>query len=105
MLEGAEAPVSIEGDSQDPVRIVRIGDAVHRVVVRRGATRGSYTLWVDGVRHEVDALDERTRAIRELAAAASGPKGPAPLVAPMPGLVVRVSAAVGDRVTAGSGLV
>ncbi|NUO37285.1 MAG: biotin attachment protein [Gemmatimonadaceae bacterium] len=88
-----------------PVRMVRIGTEVHRVVARRGATRGRYTLWLDGFRYEVEALDERARAIRELAGAASGPTGPAPLIAPMPGMIVRVAVQVGDAVQAGQGLV
>lgn len=88
-----------------PVRIVTIGDEVHRVVVRPGGSRGVYTLWLDGWRFEVEALDERTRAIRELAGASAGPSGPAPLVAPMPGLIVRVHVAPGDTVQAGQGLV
>ena len=88
-----------------PVRMVTIGDEVHRVVARRGDTRGRYTLWLDGFRHEVEALDERTRAIRELSGASQGPKGPAPLVAPMPGMIVRITAQVGDAVEAGQGLV
>jgi pyruvate carboxylase subunit B len=88
-----------------PVRMVRIGNEVHRVVARRGPTRGRYTLWLDGFRYEVEALDERARAIRELAGAAAGPTGPAPLVAPMPGMIVRVAVQVGDTVQAGEGLV
>jgi len=68
-------------------------------------TRGRYTLWLDGFRYEVEALDERSRAIRELAGAAAGPSGPAPLVAPMPGMIVRVAVQVGDVVQAGQGLV
>jgi pyruvate carboxylase subunit B len=88
-----------------PVRMVTIGDEVHRVVARRGPTRGRYTLWLDGFRYEVEALDERTRAIRELAGASTGPSGPAPLVAPMPGMIVRVAVQVGDAVQAGQGLV
>ena len=88
-----------------PVRMVTIGDEVHRVVARRGATRGQYTLWLDGFRYEVEALDERTRAIRELSGAAARPSGPAPLVAPMPGMIVRVAVQVGDLVPAGQGLV
>jgi len=101
--QDVDARVSpIEGT---PVRIVRIGDRVHRVVVRPGASRGTYTLWLDGFRFEVEALDERTRTIRELSGAAAGPVGPAPIVAPMPGLVVRVNAQVGDQVAAGQGLV
>lgn len=88
-----------------PVRLVTIGDAQHRVILRRGAQRGQYTIWVEGFRYEVEALDERTRTIRDLSAAAAGPAGPAPLRAPMPGLIVRVNAEPGDRVQAGQGLV
>jgi biotin carboxyl carrier protein len=88
-----------------PVRMLTVGDEVHRIVVRPGASRGRYTLWVDGFRHEVEALDERMRAIRELAGATAGPTGPAPLLAPMPGMVVRVQVQVGDVVQAGQGLV
>ena len=104
-LGGNDVAAGIEAVPGTPVRIVRIGDAIHRIVVRPGERRGTYTIWVDGFRHEVDALDERTRAIQDLAAAASGPRGPAPLVAPMPGLIVRVSVAAGQAVTAGMGLV
>lgn len=88
-----------------PVRMVTIGSEVHRVVARRGPTRGRYTLWLDGFRYEVEALDERARAIRELSGASAGPSGPAPLVAPMPGMIVRVAVAIGDIVQAGQGLV
>jgi pyruvate carboxylase subunit B len=88
-----------------PVRMVTIGNEVHRVVVRPGAARGEYTLWLDGFRLHVEALDQRSRAIRELSGPAAGPSGPAPLTAPMPGLIVRVHVAVGDAVAAGQGLV
>src|SRR5207249_3515495 len=74
-------------------------------IVRRAAARGQYSVWLDGYRFEVEALDERTRAIRALSRAAASAQGPAPLTAPMPGLVVRVNASVGDRVRAGQGLV
>ena len=88
-----------------PVRLVTIGTEVHRVVVRRGESRGRYTLWVDGFRYEVEAFDERTRAIRDLSGASAAATGPAPLRAPMPGLVVRVAVQRGDVVAAGQGLV
>jgi pyruvate carboxylase subunit B len=67
-------------------------------------SRGRWTLDVDGQRVEAEALDERMRAIQDLTAAAEA-SGPAPLMAPMPGLVVRVSVVVGDTVSAGQGLV
>ena len=88
-----------------PERVLTLGDEVHRVFVRPGETRGNYTLWVDGFRFDVEALDERSRAIRELSAATAAPKGPAPLVAPMPGMIVRVNVAEGDVIQAGQGLV
>jgi pyruvate carboxylase subunit B len=88
-----------------PERLLTVGDEVHRIVVRPAASRGRYTLWIDGFRHEVEALDERTRAIRELAAATTGPSGPEPLVAPMPGMIVRVLVQPGDIVQPGQGLV
>jgi biotin carboxyl carrier protein len=91
--------------SATPVRMLTIGEEVHRVQVRPGETRGRYTLWVDGFRFEVEALDERTRAIRELSAATTKPAGPAPLVAPMPGMIVRVNVGEGEQVQAGQGLV
>jgi pyruvate carboxylase subunit B len=92
----------IEGS---PVRMVRIGTHVYRVVTQKREGRGRYTLWVDGYRFEVEALDERTRTIRDISASNSGPTGPAPVVAPMPGLIVRISVAVGDKVEAGQGVV
>ncbi len=88
-----------------PVQVITIGDAVHRVVVRRGARRGEYTLWVDGHRFAAEALDERTAAIRDLSKLSTKAAGPAPLIAPMPGLIVRINATAGDRVAAGQGLV
>ena len=88
-----------------PVRIIRIGAQVHRVVTQKREGRGRYTLWVDGYRFDVEALDERTRAIRDLSAANAGPAGPTPVIAPMPGLVVRINVSVGDKVEAGQGIV
>ena len=92
----------IDGTS---LRLLRIGREVRRVTVRREEGRGRFSLWIDGFRFTVEALDERTRTIRDLSAVSAGPVGPAPLVAPMPGLIVRVHVAVGDAVEAGQGLV
>ncbi|HEY4130106.1 MAG TPA: biotin/lipoyl-containing protein [Gemmatimonadaceae bacterium] len=104
-LDGEDVAAQVAAIDGTPVRMVTIGDEVHRVLVRPGATRGEYTLWLDGYRFDVEALDERTRAIRELSGASAGPSGPAPLKAPMPGLIVRIHVQVGDQVQAGQGLV
>lgn len=104
-VDGEDVAAQVMSVDGTPVRMVTIGDEVHRVVVRPGTTRGTYTLWLDGWRFEVEALDERTQTIRDLSGAAAGPSGPAPLKAPMPGLIVRVSVQVGDQVQAGQGIV
>ncbi len=104
-IDGTRVIASVSPSDGTPVRTVAIGPEIHRVVLRRGTQRGTYTLWLDGFRFEVEALDERARAIRELSKASSAPTGPAPLVAPMPGLIVRVSVQPGDEVRAGQGLV
>ncbi len=103
--EGETVAASLTDVAESPVRQVTIGDAVHRVMARRGATRGQYSLLLGGHRYDIEALDERMRTIRDLTAAAGGATGPAPLVAPMPGMIVRVAVAVGDVVQAGQGLI
>ncbi|HEX9249686.1 MAG TPA: biotin/lipoyl-containing protein [Gemmatimonadaceae bacterium] len=104
-----EDDAPIRGELSDiegsPVRMVKLDTHVYRVVAKKHQGRGKYTLWVDGYRFESEALDERTRSIRDLSAAAAGPTGPAPIIAPMPGLIVRVNVNPGDKVEAGQGLV
>jgi acetyl/propionyl-CoA carboxylase alpha subunit len=104
-LDGEDVAAQVASIDGTPVRMVTLGDEVHRVIVRPGATRGRYTLWLDGYRFDLEALDERTRAINERSSSSAKATGPAPVVAPMPGLIVRVNAAVGDTVAAGQGLV
>ncbi|MEO5589401.1 MAG: hypothetical protein ABIS03_07425, partial [Gemmatimonadaceae bacterium] len=104
-IDGHAVLVRVEDIDGTPVRVVMLGSEVHRVVVRRGASRGEYTLWVDGFRFDGEALDERTRTIRDITAKSAAALGPAPVVAPMPGLIVRVNAQVGDEVQQGQGLV
>jgi pyruvate carboxylase subunit B len=100
-----EALADLSDIEGSPVRMIRIGDEVFRVVAEKREGRGRYSLWVDGYRFEVEALDERRRALRDLTASAAGPTGPAPIIAPMPGLIVRVNVAPGDTVEAGQGVV
>ncbi|MGH7709694.1 MAG: acetyl-CoA carboxylase biotin carboxyl carrier protein subunit [Gemmatimonadaceae bacterium] len=104
-VDGAPLTAHLADIAGTPIHLVTIGNAVHRVAVRRSAQRGRYSLWLDGFRFDVEALDERTRTIRDMTAANARPAGPAPVLAPMPGLVVRVDARVGDQVHAGQGLV
>jgi propionyl-CoA carboxylase alpha chain len=112
-LEGGTASVDgakpvaahLEDIEGTPVRLVTVGTTVHRVTARRDGARGRYALRIDGRRFAVDALDERTRSIRDMADASRPPSGPVPLLAPMPGLIVRIHVAVGDTVTVGQPLI
>jgi acetyl/propionyl-CoA carboxylase alpha subunit len=104
-LDGTATSASVSEVEGSPVRLVTIGGVQHRVVVRREGPKGRYVLWLDGWRFEVEALDERARTIRDLSAAAAVAAGPAPVVAPMPGLIVRVHVQVGDEVAAGQPVV
>lgn len=103
-VDGTQSAARIESTQSSPVHVVKIGRDVHRVVARRGAQRGQFSVWVGGHTLDVEALDERTRAIRKLTGA-SRVAGPAHLMAPMPGLIVRVNVAEGDVVKGGQGVV
>jgi biotin carboxyl carrier protein len=110
---GAEG-VSVDGERVSahlaelrgsPMHTLTVDGSVHSVRVGRREGRGNYTLWINGYRYEVEALDERQRRIRDLGVGRAAHAGPAPLLAPMPGLVVRVLAREGDLVQPGQGLV
>ncbi len=104
-IDGVSTPAHLAAVEGTPVRLITIGGVQHRVVARREGPKGRYALWIDGWRFDVEALDERTRAIRDLGAAQAAAAGPAPVVAPMPGLVVKIHVAVGDEVQAGQAVV
>lgn len=104
-LDGEAMPARIESLEGTPLQLVTLGDAVHRILAARGERRGIYEISLDGHRIAVEALDERSLAIRDLSGAASRRSGPAHVVAPMPGLIVRVNVQEGDEVRAGQGLV
>ena len=120
-VDGKTLELSLEGDAArlgdervdvrlddlegTPISLVTIGGVVHRVVVRREQGRGRYALWIGGRRFDVEALDERTHAIRQLSGGSGVAAGPTSLVAPMPGLIVRVAVQPGDAVQVGQPLV
>jgi biotin carboxyl carrier protein len=105
IVDGRAHRAAVQEVGGTPLRIVVVDAAVHRVIVRGREGRGHYRLWLDGHRYDAEALDSRTRAIRDLQAAGTRVAGPAPLVAPMPGLIVQLRVAVGDSIAAGAGMV
>lgn len=99
--EGVEADLRGVGDG--PVRSLMLDGSSHRLVAHRSGPE-EWDVHLDGLRFRVDAVDERTSAIREMTARTAGASGPKPVVAPMPGMVVKISVEVGDEVEAGQGI-
>jgi pyruvate carboxylase subunit B len=104
-VDGVPVVAHLEEVEGTPIVLLNLDGTLHRLAVQRGEARGRLSVWSDDRRFDVEALDERRRAIQELSGAAGGNAGPAPLIAPMPGLVVRVNVKVGDQVQAGQPLV
>jgi pyruvate carboxylase subunit B len=105
-VEGRPVAVDLAALEGSPVRHLVLDGASWTVVAEPGAVRGRWRLTLSGLSAvDVEVVDERTRAIRALAGATGGTRGPEPLKAPMPGLVVRVEVAEGDTVEAGAGVV
>ena len=70
----------------------------------RGQEHGQWTVMAQGRRLDASVVDERTRAIREMAGGHEA-HTERTIVAPMPGLVVRVEVQVGEAVRGGQGVV
>ena len=104
-VDGRPVTAHIEEVEGTPMFLLTIGGALHRLTVVRQEGRGQFSIWTDDNRFDVEALDKRRRAIREMTGKTTGATGPAPLVAPMPGLVVRVNVRPGDEVQPGQPLV
>jgi pyruvate carboxylase subunit B len=104
-FEGVSHRAAIEDVGGGPVSLLRIDNEVHELIAVRGESRFEHAISVGGWRFRIEALNERARIIRELSSKAAGAAGPAPVVAPMPGLIVRVNVQPGDQVRAGQGVV
>lgn len=98
-VEEAEM-ASLPGTS---VKHLRVDGRAYALGVQAGERRGRWNLALGGHRLAADAVDERTRAIREMTGA-SDAETEKTVVAPMPGLVLRVLVEAGDAVRAGQGV-
>lgn len=102
-VDGRPVRAGLEHVDGSPLCSLIADDRTHRIVAERGGA-GRWRLGLRGSVVEVDVVDERTKAIREMAGSGAAPSGPAPIVAPMPGMVVKIEVAEGDRVQAGQGV-
>ena len=104
-VDGETVAASIEGDVASGRVVLTLDGVRHHLRVSPREARGAYTIGSAGWSVPAEALDERRRAIQALMRATARPSGPTPLVAPMPGLIVRVHVRPGDVVAAGQPLV
>ena len=86
------------------VRTLVVDGRSHTLMAQPGDRRGRWQIALGGDRFSADAVDERTRAIREMTGADDEVAAKV-VLAPMPGLVLKVEVEVGQAVKAGQGLV
>ena len=104
LVDGAPVAAELSLVPGTPTRHLVIDGRSH-LVVATSEGGGRWELHVDGERFEAEVVDERTRAIRAMTGQGPAVAGPKPVKAPMPGLVVRVQVAVGERVAKGASVV
>ena len=105
VVDGKSIRAHVEDIPGTPLQLLTLGNERFRILSRRGTERGTFDVSIEGHRIQVEALDERARVIRELSGASKKRAGAGNLMAPMPGLVVRINVKEGDSVRAGQGLV
>ena len=104
LVDGTPVRAELSAINGTPIRLLKVDDSVQPIIVRPGDGPGRWLITIAGRTTEVEVLDERTRALAAVAGdSRSG--GPTNVIAPMPGLVVRVNVAPGDRVVAGQGVI
>ena len=81
-----------------------MGNRSLRVIPKRTG-RGDWMLEVGGSSYRVEVLDARQEPVRGARNPGAVEAGPAPLRAPMPGLVIRVTVSPGEVVEKGDGLI
>lgn len=102
-VDGEPVDADVEHVEGTALRSLILDGRSYRILAKRDDA-GAWVLQLGGRRYRAEAVDERTRAIREMTGAAAGPVGPRPVRAPMPGLMVKVEVAVGDTVAPGQGV-
>lgn len=103
-VDGEPVDVDLPSDPGSPVRAVLASGRSLRLLATRSG-RGVWEFGLGGVSYRAEVLDPAEEAVRAARKVAGVGSGPAPLRAPMPGLVVRVEVAEGDEVEVGQGLV
>lgn len=98
-LDGKEYKVDAVLARRDVISLIIDGDCYE---VKREQTRDDLHIWVKTVRFAAEVRDPRS--LRSRRAASGAVAGPAKLVAPMPGKIVRIIAREKDEIEAGAGV-
>jgi pyruvate carboxylase subunit B len=108
-VNGAKQEALLLPSAQPHCAELRIGSRIYSVTFREagglGRGRVHYTIWVNGERFDVSAMTERAVAMEKLSASSLVRHRAASVIAPMPGLIVRINVLAGEAVIAGQGLV
>src|SRR2546421_12620593 len=102
---GVGAETDLAAVSGTPLYHVLLGGASWTVAAEPLEGAGRWTLGLVGERVDVAVQDERSRGIEAASGKSTRSGGGGTVRAPMPGLVVRIEVAEGQRVDAGAGLV
>jgi len=104
-IDGRPVEVDLRAVPGSSLRHMLIDGRSVPVVIEKGEDSAIWSVRLGGRRFDVEVLDDRARAIREMTGSVRTAHGPRPVRAPMPGLVVRLEVNVGDAVAAGQGIV
>lgn len=104
VVDGTPVGAQLQALPGTRTRHLLVDGRSHALVATPGDRTGRWSIALGAERFTADAVDERTRAIREMTGAGDD-AADRTLVAPMPGLVLRVEVEVGQGVKAGQGVV
>ena len=104
VVDGTPVEVHLAHLPGTQTRHLLVDGRSYALAAQAGDRRGRWSLALGPERFTADAVDERTRAIREMTGAGDDP-GEKTIFAPMPGLVLRVEVEPGQTVRAGQGVV
>ena len=104
IIDGVAHRVRLHRFDDSPSQVLDLEGRRLPVVIEPAGDR-TWVVSILGDRREVRVIDERLERARRAAKSAGGQRALRPLVAPMPGLVVRVSAGAGQQVMEGSSLI
>ncbi len=104
VVDGVPVKAQLSALPGTAVRSLLVDGRSYTLSAHPGDRRGRWTVALGRERFAADAVDERTRAIREMTGGADA-EVEKTVVAPMPGLVVKIEVEVGQAVKAGQGMV